>query len=235
MRLRHPARTTYAAASLVVVAVLVAVPGVAAGANSSSAIATAKKHLLTVAAMPKGWKVEKGSTFSAGSNNNVPGAKQLAACIGVPSGLITANPPSENSPYFQNKDQSLEVQDNVSVFPSAANARAQYAAISNAKTPACFDQLVDTPSFRSQMAASAGSGTTVGTVTVTKVSGLPKHSAGFVLTVPLTSSGGSLTFKSAQVFTIKGNLGHQISFNSYNATFPRSLMSQLTSKAQRTL
>ena len=73
--------------------------------------------------MPKGWKTEKGSGGSG--SNNFPGATQLASCIGVPASLITSNPPEVDSPYYENKSGSLEVQDSVSVFPSAKTATAE--------------------------------------------------------------------------------------------------------------
>ena len=88
-----------------------------AGASTASSKAQAKKLLLVLSDMPKGWKTEKGS--GGGGSSNFPGATQLASCIGVPASLITSNPPEVDSPYYENKSGSLEVQDSVSVFPSA--------------------------------------------------------------------------------------------------------------------
>jgi hypothetical protein len=215
--------------------VFLAASGVSAGASSSSALTEAKKHVLTLAAMPNGWKVEKGSTYSSGANSNFPGAKQLATCIGVPAALITSSPPEEDSPYYQNKDGSLEVQDAVTVFPSAKNAKAQYAAIASAKTPSCYAALLNGASFRSQLAAQAGSGVTVGTVTVKKGARLGKHIAAFTATIPVTSQGQSVTIQKTQVFYVKGHLGHQLTFTSYSAPFPASVMAHVTAEAKQTL
>src|ERR1700733_5194790 len=76
-----------------------------AGASTSSSKAQAKKMLLVLSDMPKGWKKEKGSGGSG--SNNFPGATQLASCIGVPASLITSNPPEVDSPYYENKSGSL--------------------------------------------------------------------------------------------------------------------------------
>ena len=57
-------------------------------------------------------------------NNNV-GDVQLARCMGVATSLIAENPPSVNSPQFQDKQSTLIVNDNVTVFPSAKNAAAE--------------------------------------------------------------------------------------------------------------
>jgi hypothetical protein len=203
---------------------------VVAGASSSSLIKE-KKHLLHLSAMPTGWKIEPGSTFGSGSSNNLPGAKQLAGCIGVPSALIDSNPPSENSPYYENKDGMLEVQDTVNVFPSIGNAHAEYAAIANGKTPSCMDTLVNTPSFKSQMEAAAGA--SIGAVTVTKRSHLPKNTAGFTMAFSVTAQGKTVEFNSTAVYFVKGKLGQQISFNSYNSTFPTSEINHLTTVAKQ--
>ncbi len=207
----------------------------AAGAGAS-ATAQARKHLLVLADMPKGWSTEKG-TGGSGSSNNFPGASQLASCIGVPAALITANPPEANSPYYENKAGSLEVQDQVSVFPSVKNARAQYAAIANAKTPMCLAAIVNGQAFKSQLAGSSGEGAVIGTITVTKV-GQGNYAPGTTtldLTIPITDQGVQITAKLAVVFSIKGTLGQQVSFNSYNATFPASLSRRLTALAQSRL
>jgi hypothetical protein len=234
MTMRTPTPVKVAVAGLVS-CLFLAASGVWAGASSSSALTEAKKHVLTVAAMPKGWKVEKGSTYSSGANSNFPGATQLATCIGVPKALITSSPPEEDSPYYQNKDGSLEVQDAVSVFPSARNAKAEYAAISSGKTPACYAALLNSASFKSQLAASAGTAVTVGTVTVKKAARLGKHVAGFTATIPITSQGQSVTIQKSQVFYVKGHLGHQLSFTSYSVPFPASVMAHVTAEAKQTL
>jgi hypothetical protein len=214
-----------------------AIPGGGAGALSRSQAQTqAKGYLLSLKDMPSGWKAEGGVTTGGGSGP-FPGAKQLANCIGVSSKLITANAPQADSPYFTNPAQSLEVQDSVSVFPSSANAKAELDAIGNAKTPGCMTTLVNAPSFKSKILGSSASEATVGSVSVTRVpsGAYGPGSVGLVLTIPVSSQGSKVTAKLAEVFFVKGVLGHQLSFNSYNATFPTSLAKHLTSLAESRL
>ena len=213
------------------------IPGGGAGALSrSQAQAQAKGYLLSLRDMPSGWKSEGGVTTGGGSGA-FPGAKQLANCIGVSSRLITANAPQADSPYFTNPAQSLEVQDSVSVFPSGANARAELNAIGNAKTPSCMTTLVNTPSFKSKILGTSSSGATVGAVSVTRVpsGAYGPGSVGLVLTIPVSSQGTKVTAKLSEVFFIKGVLGHQLSFNSYNTTFPTALAKRLTVLAESRL
>src|ERR1700761_4247986 len=94
-------------------------PGAAAGASGSSpTLAQARKDLLTLADMPSGWT----STKNPGNPNDTTGDAQLAHCMGVPTSLISENPPSVNSRQFQNGQGTLMVTDNVTVFPSTKNA-----------------------------------------------------------------------------------------------------------------
>ena len=214
-----------------------AIPAGGAGALSrAQAQAQAKGRLLVLKDMPSGWKAEGGVTTGGGSGA-FPGAKQLASCIGVSSKLITANAPQADSPYFTNPAQSLEVQDSVSVFPSGANAKAELDAIGNAKTPSCMTTLVNTPSFKSKILGSSGSGASVGSVSVSRTpsGAYGPGSVGLVLTIPVSSQGTEVTAKLAEIFFVRGTLGLQVSFNSYNATFPAALAKRLTALAESRL
>jgi hypothetical protein len=201
-----------------------------AGASAASSRAQAKKLLLTLSDMPKGWKREKGN--AGGGSSNFPGAAQLASCIGVPAGLISANPPQANSPYYENKSESLEVQDGVSVFPSAKTAESDFGALANAKTPACMTTLMN-GSFKAQILGSAGKGATVGTITVTRAdpADFAPGSTGLVMALPISDQGVSLTAVLTVVYYIKGELGQQIDFSSYGPAFPTSLAESLTTTA----
>jgi hypothetical protein len=212
-------------------AVLTAVPF--AGDAGASVLAQAKTHLLKLSDMPKGWATEKGTGGNGGSNK-FPGASQLASCIGVPPKLITSNPPEVDSPYYENKSGSLEVQDSVTVFPSVKNAQAEYLAMSNAKTPTCLTAIANGQAFKSQLAAAGGEGAVIGTITVVKRStaSYAPGTTSLTMDIPITDQGVNITAQLTEVFFIKGNLGQQISFNSYNATFPASLSRSLTALAE---
>jgi hypothetical protein len=218
------------AAAILISALVLGTQLGAGGASPTANKAQAKKHLLVLADMPTGWKTESGS--SNGGSGGVPGAKQLAGCIGVSSKLINANPPEVNSPYFENASGSLEVQDTVSTFGSAKVAKAQLAALSNAKTPSCMTTLLN-GSFKTKIAASAGQGASVGNITVTKADSadLAKGAHGLNITIPVSSQGQSLTVHIAVVYAIKGTLGQEISFNSYGSAFPASISKSLTATA----
>ncbi len=208
-------------------------------AASTQAQTQAKKHLLVLSDMPKGWKAEKGSTVSTsnGPLTGFPGAPQLAGCVGVPPSVFTASPPQATSPYFENADGALEVQDSVSVFTSVNDANAAYAAIESSKLAPCLIPIVNTGSFKSQALAGTPKGTTIGNVTVTEIN--PAHygtnTAGVAIAIPATTNGISISIDITTVFFVKGRLTQEITFNSYTSAFPMSLAQHLTSVAERRL
>lgn len=217
---------------VIAVGLFLSAAGVPAGAGTSSNVAQAKNHLLVLSDLPKGWTTEKGTGGSGGGSGGLPGGSQLAACIGVPASVINDNSPSSTSPYYQNKDQSLEVQDSVSVFPSASYARTQLAAMANPKTPGCVAAYMNGPgkaSFESQFAK----GETAGTVTVTPLD--PKlygsGVVGVVMSLPITYQGVTVPTQIISVNATRGRLGQSITYNSYNVPFPASLAKHLDSIA----
>jgi hypothetical protein len=197
-----------------------------AGASAASSRTSAKKLLLTLSDMPKGWKKERGS--GGGGSSNFPGASQLASCIGVPTSLISSNPPEVDSPYFEDKAGTLEVQDSVSIFPSARAATADLNALANTKTPACMTTLMN-GSFKAQILASAGKGATLGTRF--DAANFASGATGIVMSLPISEQGVSLTAIITAVYYVKGKLGQQIDFNSYGPAFPTSLAKSLTATA----
>jgi hypothetical protein len=231
---RAALRRTRAVAALLGALVICGSLVTSAGASPAASRAQAKKLLLTLHDMPKGWKTEKGTGSS--SPNSFPGADQLASCIGVPASLVNSNPPQAVSPYFENKSGLLEVQDTVSVFPSPSAAKANFNALNNAKTPGCMTTLMN-GSLKSQILGAAGKGATLGTITVTKasLSGFPAGSTGIVMALPITDQGVSINATLTAVYYLKGKLGQEVDFNSYGPAFPVSLAKSLTSTALRRL
>jgi hypothetical protein len=219
----------------ITVAVGLLVGAQAAAASAASDQAQAKNHLLGLSDMPNGWSAEKG-TAGSGSSGDFSGlglAEQLAGCIGVPS-VFSSYPPYANSPYYENQDQMLEVQDAVYVFPSVKDALDQVTAISSAKTPGCMTAFMNSAAARSQIEGAVGKGATIGTITVTAVdpSLYIKNTAGYTMNVPVIVSGISFVTHLTDLFFNKGRLGQDITFNSYGTTFPTSLAKRLTSVAQ---
>src|ERR1700728_3650059 len=101
--------------------------GLAGAAATAGQKAQAKKALVALSDLPKGWTSSPVPSTSASST----GASHLAKCMGVPTKLIANNPPRVLSPLFQDQGGSELVQDTISIYPSAAYARAVFAAISS--------------------------------------------------------------------------------------------------------
>ena len=191
--------------------------------------AEAKAALLTLAAFPTGWLA---TSSVSGPSRIAPVSKQLASCIGASKKLATEKPVTYSSPDFTNGEKTLAVEDNVSLYSSAAQARAAHAAVASTKTPTCMNSL-GSSALRSSIQQEAGSGTTVGTVSITA---LPKGTleageSGFEVSIPLKSGGKQLEITSIQVDFVKGAVAQQLTFNGNGTTFPALLEVQLVQAA----
>jgi hypothetical protein len=221
--------TTVLAVTLAVLGPLAAEAG--AGASPAT-LAQARKDLLTLADMPSGWT----STKNPNTGNNTLGDSQLAHCIGVANSLITENPPSVNSRQFQNSQGTLLVADNVTVFPSAKNAATEYALGNNPKLASCLTTLATGP-LKTKLFGKPPKGTTLGTPLVSAIatSALGTGVAGYAMSVPVTAQGVTLNVTVTQLVTVKGRLGHQVTFTSVGAPFSMALQRQIMTVAARQL
>jgi hypothetical protein len=190
--------------------------GASAGPGHAASLAQARRDLLVLSDMPSGWT----STKNPNTANNTLGDNQLAHCIGVSTALITENPPSLNSPQFQDAQGSLNVTDNVTVFPSVKNAAAEYAVAANPKMARCMTALATGP-LRAKLFGKAPKGTTYGTPLVSAVdpSAFGPGVAGFALSVPITSHGITVNVTSTELFAVKGRFGHEVTFTAVGAPF----------------
>jgi hypothetical protein len=199
--------------------------GATSDSSQAASLAQARKDLLVLSDMPAGWT----STKNPNANNNSSlGNKQLAHCIGVSSSLIAENPPSVYSPQFQNSDGTLTVADSVAVFPSTKNATAEYAVGSNPKFPSCLTALASGP-LKAKLFGKLPKGTTIGTPLVSAVAAtaLAPGVAGYSLSVPVTAQGVTLNVTVTQLVTIKGRLGHQVTFTSAGTPFSLAVEQQI--------
>jgi hypothetical protein len=228
-----------AAALVVLLAVLGGLPGSAGAAGKSKTTTTtvppavaakAKAALLTLASFPTGWLA---TTSVSGPSRIAPVSKQLASCIGASKKLATVKPVTYSSPDFTNPQKTLAVEDNVSLYTSAARAQAAHTAVASTKTPTCMNSL-GSSALRSSIQQEAGSGTTVGTVSITS---LPKGSlgagqSGFEVSIPLKAGGKQLDITSIQVDFVEGAVAQQLTFNGNGTTFPPLLEVQLLQAAK---
>ncbi len=195
------------------------VPCTAAGAvrsgSGSSEIAQARKAQLVLSDMPSGWKSAKPPN----NPNSTAGDTQLAHCIGIAESLISENPPSVNSPQFQNRSGSLTVDDDVTVFRSAGNALAEMGTAANKKTPGCMTALAQGP-LKKQLFGNPPKGVTYGTplVSATDPTAFP-FTAGYSISWPAVTHGETVNITVTQLFAVKGRLGQQIVFSCFGSSF----------------
>lgn len=225
---------------------VVGVKGVAGAAGSGATPAQkaqAKKALLVPSDFPAGW-TSTASTTASGAG--FTGAPQLAHCIGVPTQLIKVEPPQVNSLQFSDKGGSEQVQNTISVFPSATYAGEEYAAVASHKTPHCLSELFNaTSGSGADSGSGSGSGSGAGagagaSATVTRVSS-PTGTTAFAVDIAGSSgtSGGGASQASSPatrtetVFFVHGRYGDAISIVTLGSqSVPSSLVDHLTSEAK---
>jgi hypothetical protein len=200
----------------------------AAVSSKTAALGTAA--LLRLSDLPSGWT----SGSSAASPTRVtPWSSKLAKCVGVPAQVAKEAPTKVNSPDLTSADQVDAVEDSVSVYPSAAQAQAEYTALANSKTTGCMNSVASL-TLQKNMQKEAGSTTKVGVVSF---AGLPSgaaalHMTGFTVSIPIARGGRVLTVTSTQVDFVSGALLHQVTFNGNGTAFPAPLEEQLLATAQ---
>ena len=199
---------------------------VRAGRSGSSG-AQARRALLVLSDMPSGWQ----STKSPNNPNSTVGDTQLAHCLGVATSLITENPPSVNSPQFQNSSGPLTVNDNVTVFPSAKNAQAELGTVADKKLPACMTALASGP-LKTKLFGKSPKGVTYGTplVSATDAAAFP-FTAGYSMSMPAHSNGVIVDITVTQLFAVKGRLGQQITFTSIGQPFSVTTTQHISAEA----
>ena len=187
--------------------------------------------LLQLSDLPSGWSA---GGAAAAPTRVTPWSPQLASCVGIPTRVAKIAPTKVQSPDFSSADKVDAVEDSVSVYPSAAEAQAEFAAMAGSKTTGCMNSVAS-PTLQRSMQQEAGSTTTVGVVSF---AGLPagaaaQNLAGFTVTIPIARGGRVLTVTSTQVDFVSGSLLHQVTFNGNGAVFPAVLEEELLATVRK--
>lgn len=191
--------------------------------------AQAESSLVRPSDLPAGW-VAGGAVATSRTS---PWSKQLAGCVGVPSRIARIEPTKFNSPSYGSADHTAAVEDSVSVYPSAADARAVFQAMANGKTPSCMNQIGG-QALRASVQNQAGSGATVGNVSIAALApgSYLRGQTGYTVTIPLASRGRQLTIISTAIQFVHGRFVHQLTFNGNGVAFPALLQVHLTQLAE---
>jgi hypothetical protein len=191
--------------------------------------AQAERSLVQLSDLPSGWVA--GAAVAA--SHTSPWSKQLAGCVGVPSRLARIEPTKLSSPSYGSADHTAAVEDSVSVYPTAADAKAAFQSMANGKTPGCMNRIGG-QALRASVQNEAGTGATVGTVTIAALApgSYLRGQTGYTVTIPLVSGGRQLTISSTAIQFVHGRFVHQLTFNGNGVAFPSLLQVHLTQLAE---
>lgn len=206
----------------------------ASGSGHSTKVTVAvKAHadqaLLQSSDFPSDWT----SAGAAATSHTSPWSKSLATCAGVPSSIAAIKPTKVSGPEFTSPDKTLAAEDSISVYPTAADARAVWQHLASAKTPTCMNRI-GSAALRASVQNEAGTGATVGTVTIAAL-GPGTYEAGqtgYTVTIPLVSGGRQLTIISTEITFVHGRYVHQLTFNGNGVQFTPLLQVHLVRQAE---
>ena len=184
----------------------------------NAVVAQADKALLQLSDMPSGWA--SGGAAVAPSRTS-PWSKQLASCADVAKSIAAIKPTKISSPDYTSSDQTLAMEDAISLYPTATEAQQAYTALDSTKTPRCMNRI-GSEALRASVQNEAGSNATVGTVTIAPLApgSYEAHETGYTVTIPLDSQGRQLTITSTLIDFVHGRFNEQLTFNGNGATFP---------------
>jgi hypothetical protein len=209
--------------------------GAAAATGHAVTVAQAKTHLLAASDMPKGWSTERGTANT--QNGAYPAGSTYIECLGAAAGLPETVPPETDTPYFQNKDGSEEVQDSITVFKTSSAAQSSFAALANPTFAPCV-----TNALNLYLKSNPPKGGTLGSLTVSPPLGTKfgAHTNGYVVETPITTQGQQIVLTATTVFFLRGTLGQQLTFNEYSgsgssAAFPPAVIRHMVAVAERNL
>jgi hypothetical protein len=184
----------------------------------ASVVAHANQALLQLSDVPAGWTSGRAP---ATPSRTSPWSKPLASCAGVSKGMVAIKPTKFSGPDYTSSDNTLAVEDAISVYPTAAEARADFAAVSKPKTPRCMNSI-GSQALRTSIQNEAGSGATVGAVSIAALAPgtYESNETGYQVTIPLQSQGRQLTITSTEIDFVHGRYVQQLTFNGNGAMFP---------------
>jgi hypothetical protein len=189
----------------------------------------AKKDLLVRSDFPKGWV---SSSSSSGGGGSIPGAAQVATCIGVATSVLKNNTPTVYSPEFSSKNQLETASDNVTIYPSAKAAQENFKSLANAKTPNCMADVFN-GSAKAALQNSFGKGAVMGAVTAGRLPAgdLAPHTADLILYFPLTEQGTTVNIQLTETAYVKGTLEQSLMLLGIETAFPASLSKHISTVA----
>jgi hypothetical protein len=206
------------------------------GSGSSSGTkltAAVKAHvdqaLLQSSDFPTGWT----PTGAVSTSRTSPWSKTLATCADVPSSIAAIKPTKVSGTEYTSPDKTMAAEDSISVYPTAAEGRAVWQHLASAKTPTCMNRI-GSAALRASVQQEAGSGATVGTVTIAALAPgtYEAGQTGYTVTIPLVSDGRQLTIISTEITFVHGRYVHQVTFNGNGVQFTPLLQVHLVRQVE---
>jgi hypothetical protein len=206
-------------------------------------LAEARKDLLNLSELPAGWTVQKGSGNSGNSGNSGDTGNsgngqadegyemlvRVSSCAGIPRSPFDANPPTANGKTFQANDQTIQVNDEVGVFGTAAQARRFSAVWANPKVAFCLALTLSKGSGHSFLGLTKGMKLGQSSGSVLEPPETQGGESGIALVMPITYRGITLKANMTIADAARGRLSHLMILISFVGRAPGRFQGHLLS------
>jgi hypothetical protein len=206
---------------------------VAARALSAHGRALASESLIRLSDFPVGWTAKGRVTEGNGSSGlSKAQDEHLVSCIKVPASDIDTHIPHWTSPTFSDSSNAASVDDDVTVYPTAAKAKADYSTFSNERTPECLVSLLGRP-LEAEIAKQLQPGETVGKVTAERrhLPSFGKHSGDIELVIPIVEGTRQVPVYVDVIVVLEGRSESTLTASSPGTAVSPALVGQLTRAA----
>jgi hypothetical protein len=193
----------------------------------------AMRSMLWLPDFPSGWTSRGGVTEGVGTPGfSGTSSRHLTACLGMRKITIDNHSPHWDGPTFSDGSSEVNVNDEVTIFPSRSQAASSYEAFVSTKAPGCLASLLRAPLER-EVEQRLQPGQNVGEVTAAARALPPSgNRVGDVeLVVPIVDSGNQVPVYVDLIVVLEGRAETTITASSPSTPFPASLGSALAGVA----
>jgi len=202
-------------------------------ADPAADLQVAKGAVLTKADLPDGY-----DNTPYQSSDDLPASAKLefANCMNTKESVFNDKPGEQKANSDNFDKDNVQIQNEVEVDPKKSTVDDGYKLMTKDATPGCLSKLfqaaISAAQSQSTDTTEAGSGSTFGTVTVTKlsVSGVGDRSVGFRASVPVSGNGQSETEYVDILFATKDRAVAILTATSSGSPFDEATETQLLGK-----
>jgi len=198
-----------------------------------SAVAMGRSEMIKISALPGRWTQSPYGSGGGGGGGGFSGGP--ASCNGLSEPGVDQNPPTVESPYFDQKGTNVEIQEEIDVYPTAEQAAKDLKFDEASAAQQCIIGAVNQE--KASIAEGIGHGAKVGIITAQPAPVL-QYDQGAVdlrLTIPIEVEGGSVDLYYDAVVIVHGRSEAVLDESNLSTPVPAALEATVDQAVARKL